>query len=257
MQKCSSLIAALTLSGLVACGSKPAESSGDTSPQLDTAGAEDTGDGSDTDTAADTVVDTATDTDTHEDTDSDEDEDEDTDSNNPTVSRYEVGFKPTTEDSIWNGELIGNVFLVETPGTLESFSFHHETDHKGGCRLDFLVLAREMSPSAGTASEWTVEREFNSIIVGKDSTNSGALGVVLKQNAFYATAVHADDCTGREGLGHPVQANRDGPTDVGVGDTIGYLHGEKKTETNGLISGISFEDNYTSPFMTTLHISGL
>ncbi|MEC7242186.1 MAG: hypothetical protein VXW32_13210, partial [Myxococcota bacterium] len=192
-----------------------------------------------------------------DDTETDTDGDGDTDSNNPTVSRYEVGVNPTTDASIWNGELIGNVFFVKTSGTLESFSFHHETDHKGGCKLDFLVLARDTSPKAGAESPWTVEREFNSIIVGKESTNSGALGVSLKPNAFYATAVHAVECTGRQGLSHPVQANRDGPSDVGVGDTIGYVRGEKKTESNGSVTGVTFEDEYTSPYMTTLHISGL
>ena len=142
-------------------------------------------------------------------------------------------MNPTTDESIWNGELIGNVFFVERAGTLQSFTFHHEEDHKGGCRLDFIVLSRDKEPEMDGRNFWNVEEVFTDLIVGKNSTNSGAMQVALEPGSFYSTAVHADSCTGRDGLYYPVQTNRDGPTDVGVGETIGYVRGEKQVEADG------------------------
>lgn len=104
---------------------------------------------------------------------------------------------------------------------------------------------------------WNVEEVFTDLIVGKNSTNSGAMQVALEPGSFYSTAVHADSCTGRDGLYYPVQANQDGPTDVGVGETIGYVRGEKQVEADGSVSGIQFNPEYTSPYRTTLHISEL
>ena len=140
---------------------------------------------------------------------------------------------------------------------LQSFTFHHEEDHKGGCRLDFIVLSRDKEPEMDGRNFWNVEEVFTDLIVGKNSTNSGAMQVALEPGSFYSTAVHADNCTGRDGLYYPVQANRDGPTDVGVGETIGYVRGEKQVEADGSVSGIQFNPEYTSPYRTTLHISEL
>lgn len=176
---------------------------------------------------------------------------------------YTVGDSPTGTSEATNGAVLGNVFLAQGSGTLESFEWHHAGTNPSNCRIDFYLLSRTDVPEVDGFGWWAPE--WNSLPMTPEDkgtnaedgvTSSGEMNIQIDAGKWYMTAVFLRDCAEGGELLYSVQRNADGPTDVGFGEMIGFgSTASYEEEENGSFSGIRYREEYTAPYQMTLYVT--
>jgi len=204
------------------------------------------------------------DTDT-EDTDTEDTDTEDTDTSDE-IQSFTLAQNPTNTLDRGNGFFEGNVFLADTDGALVSMDWNHSKVNRDECEMIFWTAYRRTEAVHGEAKNWRIGVVQTQPIAlsTTGSTNSGKLNMSVESGVWYAVGMSVRNCKNDGTISFDIQSGDNattGPTDVGVGDSIGFLWSEKDgitlEENNTQLGGLTYATGNLTRFPMTLYISGL
>jgi hypothetical protein len=113
--------------------------------------------------------------------------------------------------------LLGNVFSVDSDGTLDSFDYYNY----GSCAVDYMLL----SSSTFSSGDWDIvwASVGNTLTGSADWNNSGLVGMPLDSSLYYAVASNSINCDSRMDF-NDGQAQGVGDIITGLGTLEGFVY---------------------------------